>query len=112
MRANQARFPIAKVARLLGVSPSGFYAWRDRELSPRQQYDAVLKACIGNIHHRSRGTYGAPRIHAELAADGIQIGRKRVARVDARDELGRGIQAQGNTHHAPRPQASSSSGPR
>ena len=81
MRANQARFPIAKVARLLGVSPSGYYAWRDRELSPRKQYDAVLKACISNIHHRSRGTYGAPRIHAELAADGIQIGRKRVARL-------------------------------
>ena len=81
MRANQARFPIAKVARLLGVSPSGYYAWRDRELSPRRQYDAVLKACISNIHHRSRGTYGAPRIHAELASDGIRIGRKRVARL-------------------------------
>ena len=81
MRTNQARFPIAKVARLLGVSPSGYYAWRDRELSPRKQYDAVLKACISNIHHRSRGTYGAPRIHAELASDGIQIGRKRVARL-------------------------------
>ena len=81
MRANQAHFPIAKVARLLGVSPSGYYAWRDRELSPRKQYDAVLKACISNIHHQSRGTYGAPRIHAELAADGLQIGRKRVARL-------------------------------
>ena len=81
MRANQARFPIAKVARMLGVSPSGYYAWRDRELSSRKQYDAVLKACIGNIHQRSRGTYGAPRIHAELAAAGIQIGRKRVARL-------------------------------
>ena len=81
MRANQARFPIAKVARLLGVSPSGYYAWRDRELSPHQQYDAILKTCISDIHHRSRGTYGAPRIHAELAADGIQIGRKRVARL-------------------------------
>ena len=81
MRTNQARFPIAKVARLLDVSPSGYYAWRDRELSPLQQYDAVLKACISNIHHRSRGTYGAPRIHAELAADGIHIGRKRVARL-------------------------------
>lgn len=81
MRANQARFPIAKVAHLLGVSLSGYYAWRDRELSPRKQYDAVLKACITNIHHQSRGTYGAPRIHAELAADGIRIGRKRVARL-------------------------------
>ena len=81
MRVNQARYPIAKVARLLGVSPSGYYAWRDRELSSRKQYDAVLKACISNIHHRSRGTYGAPRIHAELVSDGIRIGRKRVARL-------------------------------
>ena len=52
MRANQARFPIAKVARMLGVSPSGYYAWRDRELSSRKQYDAVLKACNGNIHQQ------------------------------------------------------------
>ena len=33
------------------------------------------------IHHRSRGTYGAPRVHAELAAEGVQVGRKRVARL-------------------------------
>ena len=96
MRANQARFPIAKVARLLGVSPSGYYAWRDRELSPRQQYDAVLKACIGNIHRRQPWHLGGSRIHAELAADGIHIGRKRWPGW-ARDELGRGIEAQGNT---------------
>ena len=81
MKANQARFPIATMARLLGVSPSGFYAWRDREPSQRQQYDEVLKACIGNIHQRSRGTYGAPRVHAELAAGGVHVGRKRVARL-------------------------------
>ena len=81
MRANQARYPVAKAARLLGVSPSGFYAWRDREPSPRQQYDEVLKACIGNIHQRSRGTYGALRVHAELAAGGVHVGRKRVARL-------------------------------
>ena len=56
-------------------------ARRDRELPPRQQYDAVLKTCISNIHHHSRGTYGAPRIQAELAADGIHIGRKRVAKL-------------------------------
>ena len=72
---------------MLGVSLSGYYAWRDREMSPRRQYDAVLKACIRNIHHRSRGTYGAPRIHAELAADGIRIGRKRVARLTREMDL-------------------------
>ena len=65
----------------LGVSPCGFYAWRDREPSRRRQCDDVLKACVGNIHQRSRGTYGAPRIHAELAADGVHVARKRVARL-------------------------------
>ena len=81
MRANQAFYCIATMARVLGVSPSGFYAWRDREPSRRRQCDAVLKACIGNIHQRSRGTYGAPRIHAELAEDGVHVARKRVARL-------------------------------
>ena len=81
MRVNQARCRIGAMARVLGVSPSGFYAWRDREPSRRRQSDDVLKACIGNIHQRSRGTYGAPRIHAELAEDGVHVGRKRVARL-------------------------------
>ena len=81
MRANQARYRIATLARVLGVSPSGFYAWRDREPSRRRPSDDVLKACIGNIHERSRGTYGVPRIHAELAEDGVHVGRKRVARL-------------------------------
>ena len=81
MRANQARFSIARMARVLGVSPSGFHAWREREPSKRAQSDEVLKACIGDIHQRSRGTYGAPRIHAELAEDGIRVARKRVARL-------------------------------
>ena len=81
MRANQARFSIARMARVLGVSPSGFHAWREREPSKRAQSDEVLKACIGDIHQRSRGTYGAPRIHAELAEDGKRVARKRVARL-------------------------------
>jgi len=81
MRANQACYRTATMARMLGVSLSGFYAWRDREPSRRRQCDDVLKACISNIHQRSRGTYGAPRIHAELAEDGVHVGRKRVARL-------------------------------
>ena len=84
MRANQARYRTATMARVLGVSLSGFYAWRDREPSRRRQGDDVLKACISNIHQRSRGTYGAPRIHAELAEDGVHVGCKRVARLDPR----------------------------
>ena len=81
MSANQARFRVAAMARVLGVSPSGYYAWRRRPLSARGQADAELRARVQTIHRRSRGTYGAPRIHAELAAGGVAVSRKRVARV-------------------------------
>ena len=74
MRANPARSRIATMARVLGVCPSGLPAWRAREPSRRQQGDEALKARIGPIDQRSRGTYGAPRIHAELAADGVRVG--------------------------------------
>ena len=81
MRAHQAEFRIATMARVLGVSPSGYYAWRHRERSARERSDEALSARVREIHQRSRGTYGAPRIHAELAAEGTQVSRKRVARV-------------------------------
>ena len=81
MTAHQAVHPVASVCRTLGVSPSGYYAWRKRPLSPRARADVELTAQIEVVHRDSRGTYGAPRIHAELAAQGISIGRKRVARL-------------------------------
>ena len=66
---------------LLGVSPSGYYAWLSRPPSTREMADRALRDRIVDIHSRSRGTYGAPRIHAELAAQGTCVGRKRVARL-------------------------------
>ena len=78
---NQANYPIATMCRLLGVSASGYYAWRDRRPSGRAAADAALLARIKAIHAASRRTYGVPRIHAELAAAGIFVGRKRVARL-------------------------------
>ena len=69
------------MARVLGVSPSGYYAWRTRERSAHEASDVALSARVRAIHERSRGTYGAPRIHAELAAEGTPVSRKRVARV-------------------------------
>ena len=72
---------MASLCRTLGVSPSGYYAWRKRPLSPRARADVELTAQIEAAHRASRGTYGAPRIHAELAAEGIRIGRKRLARL-------------------------------
>jgi putative transposase len=66
---------------LLGVSSSGYYAWIKRRRSQRAEIDAMLIAEIRVAHEASRGTYGTPRIHAELAAKGIRVGRKRVARL-------------------------------
>ncbi len=82
MKANQARYPVALMCRLLKVSQSGFYAWVDRPRSARAREDIALTALIHGIHRRSKGAYGAPSIHAELSDDhGIHIGRKRVARL-------------------------------
>ena len=81
MTAHQAVHQVATMCRMLGVSPSGYYAWRKRPLAPRARTDVELTAHIDAIHRMSRGTYGAPRIHAELAARGFQVGCKRVARL-------------------------------
>jgi putative transposase len=69
------------MCRVLDVSTSGYYAWRDRAPSARSKDDAVLASTIVSIHERSRGTYGVPRIHAELAAEGTRVGGKRIARL-------------------------------
>jgi len=50
----------------MGVSTSGFYAWKSRRPSRREQSDRRLGDLIAAIHRGSRGTYGAPRVHAEL----------------------------------------------
>jgi putative transposase len=76
-----AHLPVALSCRVLGVSRAGFYAWRDRPLSARAQADAELTAAIHAIHAKSRGTYGSPRVHAELGESGRRCGRKRVARL-------------------------------
>ena len=81
MTAHQAAHSIATMCRVLGVSPSGYYAWRQRPLSLRARADVKLSAEIQAIHRESRGTYGGPRIHAELADRGVRVGRKRVARL-------------------------------
>jgi putative transposase len=81
VRAHQACYSVRRMCRLLGVSPSGYYAGSQRSTSERSKDDAALAAQIRAIHERSRGTYGAPRIHAELMAQEVRVGRKRVARL-------------------------------
>jgi putative transposase len=81
---HQAAYPIAGMCRLLGVSSSGYYAWMKRRPPQRAKADATLVAEIQAAHAASRGTYGAPRIHAELTAKSIRVGRTRVARLMSR----------------------------
>jgi putative transposase len=85
MSAHQAVFPIKTMARVFKVSASGYYAWRGRPASARMVTDLDLTRRIRTIHGASRGTYGAPRVHAqfkaEFKAEGVSIGKKRVARL-------------------------------
>ena len=69
------------MCRRLGVSPSGYYAWRSRGRSLRAKREEALRGTIRAIHEVSGGTYGAPRVHAELMAGGCRVSRNRVARL-------------------------------
>jgi putative transposase len=79
--AERAHFPISFLCRVLGVSRSGFHAWLGRAPSQRALADASFRKRIGQIHAASRGTYGAPRVHADLAFAGVRVGRKQVERL-------------------------------
>jgi putative transposase len=81
MSANQAVFPIATMARVLGVSETGYHAWRHRSPSTHALADAALLKRVRTVHASSRETYGSPRVHAELRAGGERHGRKRIARL-------------------------------
>jgi putative transposase len=92
----------AVACRLLKVSRSGYYEWRNRPPSRRDVEDAYLANQVLTIHENSRGCYGAPRVHAELRLGlGVRVGRKRVARLlrlTGRAGIG------GNTHRKRRKQ--------
>lgn len=81
IQAEKASFPVAVLCDVLGVSRSGFYAWRGRSPSARAKQDARLATEIAAVHSASRKTYGSPRVHAQLGRDGVHVGRKRVARL-------------------------------
>jgi transposase InsO family protein len=79
--AEKAHYSTALLCRVLKVSRSGFYAWVGRGPSRRVRADVALTARIRCIHAESRETYGSPRVHEELADEGVGVGRKRVARL-------------------------------
>ncbi len=81
MKCNRAEFPVTTMCRVLGLSTSGYYAWLDRPLSARDAANAVLLERMREIHAFSRGTYGCPRMLAELRDEGELVNHKRVARL-------------------------------
>ncbi len=87
MSEHRAVHAVATMCRVLDVSTSGYYAWQSRSPSKRSVDDAVLQAEIEAIHRHSRATYGVPRVHAELRADGVLVSRKRIARLMRRAGL-------------------------
>jgi putative transposase len=85
--AEKAQHPVSLLCEVLGVSRSGFHAWLKRHPSKRWVDDARLAELIHQIHEESDGTYGSPRIHAELRARGVRVGKKRVERLMRRHSL-------------------------
>jgi putative transposase len=81
IEAEKASYPVLVLCRVLKVSRSGYYDWKDRPPSKRDQENAALTQKIREVHDRSRRTYGYPRVHAELKALGVRCSRKRVARL-------------------------------
>jgi putative transposase len=79
--AKKAQHPVSLLCSVLGVSRAGYYAWKDRPISPRERRDRELLALIREIHDESEGSYGWPRMHAELRNRGVRVSRKRVARL-------------------------------
>ena len=81
IHVEKATFPVSVMCDVLEVSRSGYYAWVHRPRASRDIDDEQLAVAITAIHQRSRGTYGSPRVHAELRADGHLVSRKRVERL-------------------------------
>ncbi len=83
-KANDPKMSISWACRTLGVSTSGFYEWRHSQAQPCQRHraDTELRSVIREVHRQSRGTYGSPRVHAELRLGlDVRVGRKRVERL-------------------------------
>lgn len=84
---HRHEYPVKRLCRLAEVSRSGFYAWLERPASARALADQALLIEIERIHFDSRRTYGAPRVHGQLARRGVRVGCKRVARLMRRERL-------------------------
>jgi len=99
-------FPVQRLCRVLGVSQSGYFAYRGRQASKRQREDMVLLAHVRSAFAQSNGTYGSPRMARELLDNGFAVGRRRTARLmrdnDLRARHGRGRNASASTRRPTR----------
>ena len=81
IQTEKASYPLTKLCRWLGVTPSGFYAWRQRPESTHAREDRRLKVLVQASFAESKQRYGSPRIHADLIEQDEQVSRKRVIRL-------------------------------
>jgi len=79
--AAKKEFPVQRLCKVLDVSASGYFDWKDRPASPRQRADMVLLAHVRSAFALSNETYGSPRMVHELLDNGLAVGRRRVARL-------------------------------
>jgi putative transposase len=87
VKTNQADFPVRAMCRVLDLSPSGYYAWLDREPSARAKRDEELTERIERVWRENRRVYGRPRIYADLKEAGERVGEKRVGRLMKQAEI-------------------------
>jgi len=85
--AEKALYSIVALCRVMQVTTSGYYAWVRRPPCARAKADILLRSKVRAFHEASRGTYGSPRIHADLTADDFKVGRKKVARLMQQEGL-------------------------
>ena len=87
MKQHQERYGVARMARMFGVSRSGYYAWKDRKRCQWKEEDDELSDLIGRIFREHQGRYGSPRIWEELKSRGWGVSRKRVERLMKEQQL-------------------------
>lgn len=79
--SKEVAFPVLAMCKVLGITRSGFYAWKKRPKSARARADEQLVVDISATHEKSRRRYGSPRIHRALRKKGVRVGAKRIARL-------------------------------
>jgi len=99
----KAQFPVHRLCRVLGVSQSGYFAWRGRLACRRQRDDMVLLAHVRSAFALSNGTYGSPRMTRELQDAGLAVGRRRTARLMRENGLRARQEATVQAHHGQPP---------